>query len=405
MKIAFIVDSFPVVSETFIFRQITSLVAAGHKIMIFAGSAADKAALDFQPVDQELLNSVRVYNRKPGNPLARIVQAVLLAPILFFRSPSALIHSLNVFRYGREALSLNYFFQAFAFSEAVGADVVVAHFGPNGLVGARMKEWGALRGRLICFFHAYDLTSYVAFAGETVYRPLFRYCTKALAISERGRRQLAALGCPSEKLGLLRMGLDPKEYSFFPRILDPEKPLRIVSVARLVEKKGIAFGIEAVGRLAELGLMVQYLVIGDGPLRAELEALSLRRGMKERVVFAGSRDAGFVRREMASADIFLLPSVTAGSKDEEGIPVVLMEALASGLSVVACASGAVDEIIMDGKTGVLVPPGDPESLKNGVLRLLNDPFRAREMAQAGHLLVEREYNIQELVKEFEVLMK
>ena len=233
MKIAFIVDSFPNASETFIVRQMHGLMKAGHQIYIFAGSAADKSVLDVLNVDNKLLVRVRIFNQKPSNPFVRIILALLLAPLFLLRAPLAMLNSLNIFKYGAEAGSLNYYFQAFAFS-SVRVNAVIAHFGPNGLVGARMKEIGALPRKLICFFHAYDLTSYVARMGEKVYLPLFRQCSFAVAISNRGRENLIGLGCPLAKVTLMHIGVDVNEYDAVFRTIDPLKPLRILSVARLV---------------------------------------------------------------------------------------------------------------------------------------------------------------------------
>ena len=404
MKIVFIVDSFPNVSETFIMRQMLGLIKAGHQVFIFAGSAADKSTLTLLKDHKTLLSKVRIFNKKPLNPLPRIIQALWMAPVFLLRAPRALFNSLNVFKYGAEAWSLNYYFQAFAFTEVRG-DVTIAHFGPNGLVGARMKELGALPERLVCFFHAYDLTSYVARKGRDVYFALFCQCTNAVAISSRGREQLLELGCPPVKIARIHMGVDTAEYESALRNIDPLKPLRILSVARLVEKKGISFGIEAVHLLNSKGINAEYVVVGDGVLRAELEGLASRLKMQDRVIFHGARGTDFVEQEMEAADIFLLPSITAATGDEEGIPVVLMEALLNGIPVVACDSGAVKEIIIDGKTGILVSPKDPVAICAGLERLLQNPKATRAMACAGCQLVQEQFNSRTLNKELEHLIQ
>lgn len=400
MKVAFIVDSFPSVSETFILRQVEAFLNAGHELLIFAGTASAVPC-----ADPRLRPLVRLHHAKPENPLLRVLLALWRLPGFLFRAPKVFCRSLNVFRYRHEAWSLNYYFQANCFCEAGDADVIIAHFGPNGIVGARMKEMGALSGRLYCFFHAYDLTSYVARSGKAVYVNLFKTCEALFAISRRGERQLALLGCPSEKIKLCHMGLAPEEYFFREDRFNGHGTLRILSVARLVEKKGISFALEAVKLLIEAGIKVRYAVIGDGPLRRALEANAALLGIAAHVSFEGSLDNEAVKQAMAAADVLIQPSITASSSDEEGIPVVLMEALASGLPVVAADSGAVREIIIDGETGVLVLPKDAPGIKEGVMRLLRDPSSRQSMSRAGRKLVEGEFNIRILFNELESFLK
>ena len=400
MRVVFIVDSFPNASETFIVRQMQGLLKCGHDIYIFAGSPVDRSVGTLLGVDKALLSRVRLFNAKPVNRLVRFIQALILSPVFILRAPLVFLNSLNVFRYGAEAWSLNYYFQAFAFT-AVRADVTIAHFGPNGLVGARMKELGALPRRLHCFFHAYDLTSYVLRKGSDVYECLFRQCTSAIAISQKGRDRLLELGCPLAKIVLMHMGVDVGEYDLAVRNLDPAKPLRILSVARLVEKKGIAFGIRAVELLNRQGVNAEYVIIGSGPLAEELKSLAVSLELSSRIIFLGARSADVVEKEMQVADIFLLPSMVASSGDEEGIPVVLMEALVNWIPVVACDSGAVREIIIDGNTGYLVPSGDPKAICEGLAKMLKNPQAAREMSRAGRKLVEAEFNNAALIQELD----
>ncbi len=392
MRIAYIVDSFPVVSETFILRQIQGLRREGHEVLIFAGASSHRIPQEHSGIDPLLLARVRLYNVKPQQSWRRVLKAMAIFPYFIVRAPQSWFRSLDIFKYGAEASSLNFYFQAFTFSEAAGYDAVVAHFGPNGIVGARMKALKVFRGRLFCFFHAYDLTSYVRRMGGNVYEELFRYAEKVFAVSERGRRMLIALSCPTEKLAVFHMGVDPEAMVFRPRDIDPGKRVKLVSVARLVEKKGIVFGLEAVKTLIERGYDIQYEVIGDGPLRTELELRAERLGLKARVNFTGMKDPNFVRHALNVSDIFLLPSVTADTGDEEGIPVVLMEALAEGIAVVACNSGAVGEIVIDGETGVLISSADAGLIADGVCRILKDPSAVKIMSRAGRRLVERQYN-------------
>ena len=112
MRVVFIVDSFPNASETFIVRQMQGLLKCGHDIYIFAGSPVDRSVGTLLGVDKALLSRVRLFNAKPVNRLVRFIQALILSPVFILRAPLVFLNSLNVFRYGAEAWSLNYYFQA-----------------------------------------------------------------------------------------------------------------------------------------------------------------------------------------------------------------------------------------------------------------------------------------------------
>jgi colanic acid/amylovoran biosynthesis glycosyltransferase len=194
------------------------------------------------------------------------------------------------------------------------------------------------------------------------------------------------------------MGIRVEKYPFFERILKPGEAVRIISVARCIEKKGIQYGIEATEILYRSGFPVQYVIIGDGPLKTEYEAMVDKKGLAGRVIFLGWRDEDVVLRELGTAAIYFLPSVVSADGDEEGIPVVLMEALAMGLVVVATDTGGVRELIMPGKTGYLVPPKDPQALADAVEAILNDPLKTRELSRHGREIVEQDYHIAHLNK-------
>jgi colanic acid/amylovoran biosynthesis glycosyltransferase len=398
MKIAFVVNEFPSISETYILHQIVGLIDQGHEIVIFAGARGIDEVTHPDVARFKLLSKAVFYNDMPRYYLGRLGKALVLFPMFLFRSPLVAFSSLNVFRYGREALSLRTFFQAYAFLHAVGCRAVLCHFGPNGLVASRMKGMGALKARVYVFFHNYDLTSFVAAKGQSVYKNLFRRCEKAFAVSHYARIKLMSLGCPEEKIEVLRMGIRTEKYPFFERILKPGQAVRLISVGRCVEKKGLQYGIEATEILYRSGFPVQYVIIGDGPLKSEYEALVEKKGMEGRVVFLGWRDEQAVLHELETAAIYLLPSTVSSDGDEEGIPVILMEALAMGLIVVATDAGGVRELIVPGKTGYLVPQKDPQALADTVEAILNDPLKTRELSRKGRELVEKEYHISHLNK-------
>jgi len=149
----------------------------------------------------------------------------------------------------------------------------------------------------------------------------------------------------------------------------------IGTVCRLVEpKKGLAVLLQAMAGLRDRAV-AQLLIVGEGPAFPALRALSVRLGLSDRVVFAG------VRRDIAGLlplmDVFVLPSLY------EGFGIALVEAMAAGRPVVATAVGGIPEVVVQGETGLLVPPGDPGALGDAIAHLVNHPEQARLMGARG----------------------
>lgn len=158
---------------------------------------------------------------------------------------------------------------------------------------------------------------------------------------------------------------------------------RILFVGRLVERKGVANLLEAIRRLPpELDARLE--VVGDGPERPKLEAQARRGGLAPRVTMRGGVSDQELRDAYGSADVVVLPSIRDSRSDTEGLGVVLLEAMAYGLPVIGSAIGGIPDIILDGETGLLVPPQDPAALAAALERLATDPGLAARLGQAGH---------------------
>ena len=168
------------------------------------------------------------------------------------------------------------------------------------------------------------------------------------------------------------MGVDTERYRFRLRRRDPDAPVELLTVGRLIEKKGVAYALRAVAGLAEAGLPCRYRIVGDGPQRQDLERLRDELGLQDRVQFLGWREQQSVIGLMQDCDILLAPSVTAENGDQEGIPVTLMEAMASGMLVASTWHSGIPELVEDGVSGRLVPERDADPLTAALLRLCRD---------------------------------
>jgi colanic acid/amylovoran biosynthesis glycosyltransferase len=215
--------------------------------------------------------------------------------------------------------------------------------------------------------------------------------------------RLRALGCPDTLLRRVPLAVDPNAFRRDgPRTRD-SGPVRLLTVARLTEKKGIEYTLRALVHVADEYPDVVYDVIGDGPLREPLEALRDALGLAARVRFLGARTGEFVRERLAAADLFVLPSVTASDGDEEGTPTVLLEAACCELPVIATRHAGIPELVLDGESGLLVPERDDLALGACLRELLRSPHRWKAMGAAGRRHVERTHAIAAVTGQLEAI--
>jgi glycosyltransferase involved in cell wall biosynthesis len=168
------------------------------------------------------------------------------------------------------------------------------------------------------------------------------------------------------------------------RVGIPSDARLLIVVAKLMEQKGHAFLLRALPPLQERFADLHVLLVGDGPLRAALaERIAGLPGAARVHLVGNRRDVGDL---LAASDLFVLPSLW------EGLPMALLEAMASGLPVVATRVSGSAQVVVDGESGLLVPPGDVERLSEAIATLLDDPARARRMGRAARERVERSYS-------------
>jgi glycosyltransferase involved in cell wall biosynthesis len=205
-----------------------------------------------------------------------------------------------------------------------------------------------------------------------------------------GADHLRALA-PDADVRLIRHGLEPARFAApargaGPDGSDPEHPVRLLGVARLVPKKGTDLLLEALARLPA-GLHWRYDHIGGGELRGRLEVQARQLGIADRVDWRGPCPADRVLEAYRAADLFVLPSRIAADGDRDGLPNVILEAAAQELAVVASEAGAIPEFVEPGVTGRLVPPEDPAALATALEALIRSPAERLRLGQAARARV------------------
>jgi len=398
MNIAFLVSSFPKISETFIVNQITELLDAGHNVQIFAFNQPDEAEQHKIVREYDLLSRTH-YLPSPETYIDGTRTLLKMMPELCIRGDVGLSQVLSVLRNGTKAPRQYGVFQELLRAERF--DVYHAHFGPVGEAARPAVE--AIGAPLVVSFYGHDISEIVN-RNPNIYDRLFESSASVLALSNEMRNRLSEIGCPEEIIKKQPLLIDVSEYPFRERSTPIDEPVEVLTVARLVEKKGIRYAVEALAKV-DVDREIQLRIIGDGPEREAVENTISRLDMEDNVDFLGFRDHENVKKWLHQSDLFVLPSVTATDGDQEGTPTVLLEAQASGLPVISTQHAGIPEIVSDGETGYLVPERDVPALSSAFETLLEQPEQWVEMGRAGRKLVEERHAPETHVRSLEAVYR
>lgn len=184
----------------------------------------------------------------------------------------------------------------------------------------------------------------------------------------------------------------------------PNGERAILFVGRLIERKGVAHLVRALSRVRR-AVPARLVVIGDGPERAALTDVATRAGVASHVEFRGRVTDEELRRAYASADVFVLPSILDARQDTEGLGVVLLEAMNYSVPVVASEIGGITDIVLNERTGLLVPPGDEDALATALTRVLSNPAFARTLADAGRRRLDDAFSWDRIVDRWEEIYR
>lgn len=211
---------------------------------------------------------------------------------------------------------------------------------------------------------------------------IVRRSHKIIAVSDAVARHTRRLGARPDSVITIPNGVDTRQFS--PATSTGESPSRVIFVGRLVFNKGPQFLIDAIPEVLDRHPGTHFDIVGDGPMRRELQARALRQGSNGHVRFLGERND--VERLLATADVFVRPSLL------EGMSLTVLEAMACGLPVIATPVGGTAEVVEDGANGYLVEPGNRGQLAGRLCTLLGNPDLRREMGKRGRALVETGYD-------------
>ena len=394
--VAVLMSRFPTVTETFILREMIEMERQGQRVRLVpmlkdsppvihdaAKPWLDNALYTRYLSPAILAANIRTILRSParyGSLLGRLIAGTL-------KSPGTLIRTLAIFPksvYLAEVLSRE------------GIRHIHAHYATHpatiALIIATLSD--------ITFsftVHAHDIQ-----IDRSLLDWKLRETRFVRSISDFNRRFLERL-YPKEakgKIDVIHVGIDPDVYDEN-AVTEPDGNAvpKILCVAAHRPYKGLPVLIEACRVLRENGLAFHCDVVGDGPMRAELEEMIREREVGDAVRLAGPKPQEEVARMMREATLFVLPSIIASDGQMEGIPVALMEAMASGRAVVTTSISGIPELVEHEVGGLLVPPGDATALAGAIRSLIEDRGRARQMGSEGRKKVRAEFTLSETVRQ------
>lgn len=391
-SVGYVMGRYPAISHTFILREVQALREAGTHVSTFSIWRTDPEKL---LSEADRAEAARTYTVLPRSA----VSLVGIHARAFARGPRSYLATLG------RALRLSpgglrgHLWQFFYFVEAVvvreearrgGARHLHAHFSGNSsqaaMLAAHLERkagwtWSVTLHGPVEFF---DIE-------RSRLREQVASASRVIAISDFARSQILSL-LPEDrwdKVSVVHCGVDPDDFPPREGGASDDGAVKVLSVGRLVPVKGQAVLLEAIALLHTRGVAVEATLIGEGPRKKHLESMARRLGIADNVRFAGAVGQDEIRAHYTDSDIFCLSSFA------EGLPVVLMEAMATGVPVVATRVMGVPELVRDGVNGLLVPPARPDALADALGRLAVDRALRDELSGRGRETVLAEFDVRD----------
>ncbi len=403
--IAYVMKRFPRLTETFILNEIAVMEAMGANLKLFSLMQPEppphhpqvsqlRATLDHLP--PRLIDKIRTLARAHG---ANLIRSPGRYAICFLRAAWLSIRSPNPAAVWRQFLRAGFVAHRCA---GAGVGLIHAHFANT--PGA--VAWFASRMSGIPF-------SFTAHAKDL-------YLTAPRSLQRRARDARFIATCTGHNVEYLRSILPERDHGkvrlayhgidlhrFVRRSAPPPpgEPAFILSVGRLVPKKGHDDLIDALAALAEKGASFACEIVGGGPLHDELQQRIDRVGLAERVKLVGAKRQVELIEHYRRADIFALAPRIIANGDRDGIPNVLGEAMAIGVPVVATAVSGIPELVRNGETGLLVQPNAPDEMAEALMRLIDDPALRAKLADDARAALELNFDCLTTTRDLHHLMR
>lgn len=376
MRIAIFSNKFPLLSETFVINQIVGLIELGaHVDIITTETLSDnimhESVRKYALLDKVVLKKSPMPTGKLRKVLAmlnRIVKLILRGRFIDLLQITFDSHLDKWQKFDLiNRISVNQ-------GKPLKYSNVICHFGQYGYYVCKLRQLGLIAGPISTIFHGQEVSRYkMVEEYKPVYKKLFLEGDLMLPISDLWKGRLISWGANPTKVTVHRMGVDVNDFQMRALEQPLSNPIKVIQVGRLTEKKAILDSINAVVICAKK-IDVQFTIIGEGELYEDAKQLINSFNASHYIHLLGKQPQEVVKQKLDSADIFLLPSVTANDGDMEGIPVALMEAMAKGLITLSTYHSGIPELIENEISGFLVEEGNVEDIAKSIIKINQLPL-------------------------------
>jgi len=388
-KIAYLAPEIPALSATFVTGELLEMEKLGFSVLPISVHRPSPPATGPE-ADRLRRVTCYLYEQSRGSLLLSHLRRLVTHPVGYILSLYLLVGDL--FRVGpisRTAAGLCYRWARASHLADILKTNRCEHFHTHfAHIPTDLAMYASIMGGVPFSFtaHANDLFERGWLLKEKVKRAAF-----AATISEFNLRYLTARGAPEAPIHVIRCGVDPTLFEARPT-KEPSSPPLLGSIGRMVEKKGFHQLIKACAILKRQGIAFHLEMAGDGPMKEELQLRVQELGLNAEVSFKGALPHTEVPGWLSALDGFILPCRRDDKGDMDGIPVVLMEAMASGVPVVSTAISGIPELIDDGTTGLLCEAENQDQLAEALKRILGDPELRQTLSKNGRGKVEAEFH-------------
>ncbi|MFT3703317.1 MAG: glycosyltransferase [Agriterribacter sp.] len=388
-KVCFVLGAYPVLSHPFLYNQIMEVMRhPDYDVQIAVmNKTNEKVHQAYELLDTKIV----AVPMGSGTPiLTRLKRTMSAFFSLLFSHPDVCFRSLNFFKYGSNSLNGNNLILCNHFKH-IHADVIHCHFGTTAKIIADLKEMGIIKAAMLSSFHGMDITVFPRTHGKEYYTRLYKNTEMFTGNSAFIISKMLENGCPANRTYKIPECINIDQFTY--RGKPPQRTtLKIFTVGRFVEKKGYEYSLKAVALLKKEKIPFHYDMVGEGPLKEKMIQLANELGIQDCVTFYGGMKQEQLKKIYSAAHIFLLPSVTAENGDTEGQGLVLQEAQAIGVPVLATLHNGFPDSIIDGTTGYLVPERDAEGLFEKLMVLNSNEALCADMGEQGRKFVEESFD-------------
>ena len=392
MRVGYLAPELPALSATFVYNEILQLEDLGVQVVPFSVHPPS-SKVNEQRVESLAKRTINLYAQSKFKVLKDNLYCLLQRPSAYFKT--LLMLGRDVWQVGifsRIGLGLVY---RFLFASSLARQLLANNCDHLHVHFAHIPTDIAMYASSLSSVpfsvtaHANDIYERGWLLSEKVERSAF-FAT----ISEFNKRYLESKGVDASKISIVRCGVEPAQFSKRTTVLEHKK-LRVGAIGRLVEKKGFDNLIKAVAILKAQGVAIELQIAGSGPLSQQLQTLAVSLDLSpEDITFLGAIAHAEVASFIKSLDAFVLPCKQDEHGDIDGIPVVLMEAMLSGVPVISSELSGIPELIIHEETGLLVAPDSEQELADTILMLMNSPALKNQMINHAVSKVKREFSLE-----------